>query len=249
MMRVGGPWLPALHRLVDRLAGHELPRRPSAAPMARPWRWRRRPHSFPAATRSRQDGRPIVYGVRPEHLQFVDAGRGLDAEVVVVEPTGAETLVVTQVAGHDLHAIFRERGVVTWMRQELPLYGLSEIRRLKKSSKLKWLAYPCNNAQQGGKVRSRGNKSTTVWSGIIVGSNTLPSASNRNRGVSVQCRRLVHLGGASEADGLEKGGVAASCGRGCAGLPRKLRGTSGWRQAPGCEIDHHQISLGRLCST
>ena len=56
-----------------------------------------------------KDGQPIVYGVRPEHLQFVEAGRGLDAEVVVVEPTGAETLVVTRVAGHDLHAIFRER--------------------------------------------------------------------------------------------------------------------------------------------
>ena len=56
-----------------------------------------------------KDGQPIAYGVRPEHLQFVDAGRGLDAEMVVVEPTGAETLVVTRVAGHDLHAIFRER--------------------------------------------------------------------------------------------------------------------------------------------
>jgi multiple sugar transport system ATP-binding protein len=59
-----------------------------------------------------QEGQPIVYGVRPEHLQFVPAGHGagaLDAEVVVVEPTGAETLVVTRIAGADLSAIFRER--------------------------------------------------------------------------------------------------------------------------------------------
>jgi multiple sugar transport system ATP-binding protein len=56
-----------------------------------------------------RDGQPIVYGVRPEHLRFVDPGHGLDAEVVVVEPTGAETLVVTRLAGIDLQAIFRER--------------------------------------------------------------------------------------------------------------------------------------------
>jgi multiple sugar transport system ATP-binding protein len=56
-----------------------------------------------------KDGQPIVYGVRPEHLRFVGASEGLDAEVVVVEPTGAETLVVTRVADQDLHAIFRER--------------------------------------------------------------------------------------------------------------------------------------------
>jgi multiple sugar transport system ATP-binding protein len=56
-----------------------------------------------------KDGQPIVYGVRPEHLRLVGTSEGLDGEVVVVEPTGAETLVVTRVAGQDLHAIFRER--------------------------------------------------------------------------------------------------------------------------------------------
>jgi multiple sugar transport system ATP-binding protein len=63
-------------------------------------------------TAAGQDGQPIVYGVRPEHLQFVPADSRdgtLGAEVVVVEPTGAETLVVTRVAGSDLSAIFRER--------------------------------------------------------------------------------------------------------------------------------------------
>jgi multiple sugar transport system ATP-binding protein len=56
-----------------------------------------------------RDGQPIVYGVRPEHLRFTDSGHGLDAEVVVIEPTGAETMVVTRLAGIDLNAIFRER--------------------------------------------------------------------------------------------------------------------------------------------
>ena len=56
-----------------------------------------------------EDGQAIVYGVRPEHLELTQTGHGLDGEVVVVEPTGAETLVVTRVAGHDIHAVFRER--------------------------------------------------------------------------------------------------------------------------------------------
>ena len=32
----------------------------------------------------------IVYGIRPEHLHLREAGAGLEAEVVVVEPTGAK---------------------------------------------------------------------------------------------------------------------------------------------------------------
>ena len=55
------------------------------------------------------DGQEVIYGIRPEHLQLREPGTGLAAEVVVVEPTGAETLVVNRVAGHDLQAVFRER--------------------------------------------------------------------------------------------------------------------------------------------
>ena len=51
----------------------------------------------------------IVYGIRPEHLQLRDRGAGLEAEVVVVEPTGAETLLVTRFAGIECKAVFRER--------------------------------------------------------------------------------------------------------------------------------------------
>ena len=56
-----------------------------------------------------RDGQPIVYGIRPEHLEFVPVGQGLDADVVVVEPTGAETLVVSRLAGMEIEAVFRER--------------------------------------------------------------------------------------------------------------------------------------------
>ena len=53
------------------------------------------------------NGRPVIYGVRPEHFTIADDGA--DAEVIVVEPTGSETQLVAKMAGHDIVAIFRER--------------------------------------------------------------------------------------------------------------------------------------------
>ena len=50
----------------------------------------------------------MVYGIRPEHLDLTDGG-GLPAEVVVVEPTGAEILVFTQLAGQEVAVVFKER--------------------------------------------------------------------------------------------------------------------------------------------
>ncbi|HSN33642.1 MAG TPA: sn-glycerol-3-phosphate ABC transporter ATP-binding protein UgpC [Ideonella sp.] len=54
------------------------------------------------------DGQPVIVGTRPEHLQLVD-GTGIPARVVVVEPTGAETLVLCRHADAPLAAVFRER--------------------------------------------------------------------------------------------------------------------------------------------
>jgi multiple sugar transport system ATP-binding protein len=59
------------------------------------------------------DGAEVVYGVRPEHLLLRAGNASLPAEVIVVEPTGAETLVVTQVAGAECKAVFRERHPLT----------------------------------------------------------------------------------------------------------------------------------------
>jgi multiple sugar transport system ATP-binding protein len=56
-----------------------------------------------------EDGQPVVYGTRPEHLSLVSDGQGLPASVVVVEPTGADTQVFAKVGGSDINAIFRER--------------------------------------------------------------------------------------------------------------------------------------------
>ncbi len=60
-----------------------------------------------------RDSAEIVYGIRPEHLHFRGPGEALPAEVIVVEPTGAETLVVTRIAGIECKAVFRERHQLT----------------------------------------------------------------------------------------------------------------------------------------
>jgi multiple sugar transport system ATP-binding protein len=53
------------------------------------------------------DGRPVTYGIRPEH--FVLADDGAEAEVQVVEPTGSELQIAAKFAGDDIIAVFRER--------------------------------------------------------------------------------------------------------------------------------------------
>src|SRR5581483_7633200 len=53
------------------------------------------------------DGRPAVYGVRPEHFAIADDGA--EAEVQVIEPTGSELQVAAKLGGEDIIAVFRER--------------------------------------------------------------------------------------------------------------------------------------------
>jgi multiple sugar transport system ATP-binding protein len=53
------------------------------------------------------DGRPAVYGIRPEH--FIIADDGAEAEIQVVEPTGSELQVAAKICGDDITAVFRER--------------------------------------------------------------------------------------------------------------------------------------------
>jgi multiple sugar transport system ATP-binding protein len=61
----------------------------------------------PATVRADNDGREVTLGVRPEHLAVREGG--VPAEVVVVEPTGADTLIFCKVAGRDVTAVVRER--------------------------------------------------------------------------------------------------------------------------------------------
>jgi multiple sugar transport system ATP-binding protein len=52
-------------------------------------------------------GRSVTLGVRPEHFSLDP--NGVDAEVLTVEPTGSETLVVARFAGNEIMGAFRER--------------------------------------------------------------------------------------------------------------------------------------------
>ncbi|KAJ54746.1 sugar ABC transporter ATP-binding protein [Actibacterium mucosum KCTC 23349] len=51
----------------------------------------------------------VQLGIRPEHLSLSGSGPALQAEVKVVEPTGAETVVVFRCAGQDITAVFHNR--------------------------------------------------------------------------------------------------------------------------------------------
>src|ERR1043166_4500701 len=53
------------------------------------------------------DGKPVVYGIRPEHFTLADDGA--EAEILVVEPTGSETQVFAKLGGEQVVAVFRER--------------------------------------------------------------------------------------------------------------------------------------------
>jgi len=55
------------------------------------------------------DGQPVIFGTRPEHLALAGEGQGLAASVVVVEPTGADTQVFSKIGDVELTSVFRER--------------------------------------------------------------------------------------------------------------------------------------------
>ena len=60
---------------------------------------------LPSTTDGR-DGEKVIYGVRPEHLAL---GDGFAALVSVVEPTGADTYVFSEVGGTPICATFAQR--------------------------------------------------------------------------------------------------------------------------------------------
>ncbi len=55
------------------------------------------------------DGQKVIFGTRPEHLAIGEGGLGLPAEVVVVEPTGADTQVVCRSGDVELTSVLHER--------------------------------------------------------------------------------------------------------------------------------------------
>ena len=64
------------------------------------------------------DGREVILGIRPEHLIIKSSqpnganaseASGIEADVIVTEPTGADTQIFCRVAGKEVVAISRER--------------------------------------------------------------------------------------------------------------------------------------------
>src|SRR4051812_24650025 len=54
------------------------------------------------------DGQSVLYGMRPEHCLVTQSG-GLPAEVVVVEPTGADTQLFCRFNGQEITSLVRDR--------------------------------------------------------------------------------------------------------------------------------------------
>jgi multiple sugar transport system ATP-binding protein len=83
-----------------------------------------------------ESGQSVLYGIRPEHC--APAGSGLPAEVVVVEPTGADTQLYCKFGDRDFTAVVRDRTSVTpgervWLRPDparTHLFDASSGRRL-----------------------------------------------------------------------------------------------------------------------
>jgi multiple sugar transport system ATP-binding protein len=64
----------------------------------------------PALTR--QAGRSVHYGIRPSDMTLSTTGQGVPAQVVVVEPTGAETELLLQVGQTQLTLVMHGRTAV-----------------------------------------------------------------------------------------------------------------------------------------
>jgi multiple sugar transport system ATP-binding protein len=63
---------------------------------------------IPSTSRA-TEGQEVIYGTRPEHIEMAHGSDGIPTDVVVVEPTGADTQVYTKIAGVEVTSVFRER--------------------------------------------------------------------------------------------------------------------------------------------
>ena len=55
------------------------------------------------------DGQRVLCGVRPEHFALTDSEAAVSGQVVVIEPTGADTQVVCRMGDTDIVAMVRDR--------------------------------------------------------------------------------------------------------------------------------------------
>ena len=54
-------------------------------------------------------GAPLTIGIRPDHIHVVAEGDGVAARVIALEPTGAETLAMAELAGVKLTIVTKQR--------------------------------------------------------------------------------------------------------------------------------------------
>jgi multiple sugar transport system ATP-binding protein len=81
-----------------------------------------------ASTSGGAHGDRVLYGARPEHFT-IDPSRAPTADVIVVEPTGAETQVALTLAGQPVMAAFRDR-IGARPGDRLPLWPLASQAHL-----------------------------------------------------------------------------------------------------------------------
>ncbi len=65
-----------------------------------------------AADAAGEHGREVVYGIRPEDLKYDSGENSIAVRVNVVEPTGADIQVFSEIAGQQICAVFSERPTV-----------------------------------------------------------------------------------------------------------------------------------------
>ncbi len=73
-----------------------------------------------AAPVTAEVGRPVIYGIRPEHLSVGGEDAPLSMAVATVEPTGSETFLLGSIGEQKVSAQLRER-IVTKPGNQLPL--------------------------------------------------------------------------------------------------------------------------------
>jgi multiple sugar transport system ATP-binding protein len=64
---------------------------------------------WPLGAAAVSEGQVVSYGVRPEHLGLTSASAGVPAEIIVVEPTGAETELLVQAGAAQLTLVTHGR--------------------------------------------------------------------------------------------------------------------------------------------
>jgi multiple sugar transport system ATP-binding protein len=91
-----------------------------------------------------EDGRPVVYGVRPEHLSLGGGDDAIPARIKHVEPTGADTFVFADVAGTQVCSVSANRarpaaGSIVRLQPQVPavhLFDAASGRTLRSAPPL-----------------------------------------------------------------------------------------------------------------